>query len=246
MSDGDDVETQKVADPDNPEPKKHPEFLTLFATPWSESDVRSAVELTQKYIELVGILKVLKNQFYEGDDRLAVALQMLVEVKHFIEQDETVLRCGITEPLGAIASALRDVQQGALPTLFEEGRAANKTKYKDPTSTMTISACATACMEILMRHKSSVAESSQFVADELRKVGIVKKHEGGFITADTIRRWRNNIWQKKVAYSINRQILNDITQQLGTNSTLADAKLVVTNSVRALVSSGTALQPKKP
>lgn len=29
MSDGDDVESQKVADPDNPEPKKHPRISDL-------------------------------------------------------------------------------------------------------------------------------------------------------------------------------------------------------------------------
>lgn len=233
---------------DTEKPNNNPEFLTLFATPWSDNDVRSAIELTQKYIELIGILKVLADRFTTGDDRLDVALQMLVEVKHFIEQDTSVAQYGITEPLGAIAAALRDVKQGVPPRLFEEHPPQNKTKYKDPTATMTVSACAAACMEILMRHKFGLVDSSQFVVAELSKVNITHKHEGGAITADTVKRWRERmtVRNKTVAYAIYRDIVEILSQALGSAGTLRDAKSLVRSEIRRLARSGTVLRHKKP
>lgn len=225
-----------------------PKFLTLFATPWSEEDVKGAIELTQKYIELVGLIKILNDQYNTNEDRLAVALQMLVEVKHFVEQDKTVLRCGITEPLGAIASALRDVQQGIPPKLFESTKPRNKTKYKDPTATMTVSACAAACMEILMRYKESQERSGQLVSTELEKHGITNTHEGGPITAGTIRRWRDRLKTKSkiIAYKIYNQLIADMSNQLGPSASLDDAKSIIRLSIAALAKSGTVLKSKKP
>ena len=230
------------------EPDKFPKFLTLFATPWSDSDVRSAIELTQKYIELIGVLKILSDRFSEGDDRLDVALQMLVEVKHFIEQDTSVAQYGMTEPLGAIATALRDIQQGIPPKLFQEKIIKNKTKYKDPTLTMAVSACAAACMEILMRYKYGQEKSGLFVAIELSKFGITHTHEGRTITQDTIRRWRDrmNVKNKTVAMAIYEQIIAGMVAQLGNAATLQNVKLLVRRNVRELANSGTVLRVPKP
>ena len=229
-------------------PAKFPEFLTLFATPWSDNDVRNAIELTQKYIELISVLKTLSDRFSAGDDRLDVALQMLVEVKHFIEQDTSVTQYGITEPLGAIATALRDIQQGIPPKLFQEKTTKNKTKYKDPTLTMAVSACAAACMEILMRYKFGQKNSGQFVATELSKFGITHTHEGGAITGDTIRRWRDrmNVNNKTVAMAIYDQIIAGMIAQLGNSATLQNVKLLVRMNVRELANSGTVLRVPKP
>ena len=244
MATDDKVRNQKGPKQDALEPKEYPDFLTLFATPWSEDNVRSAIELTQKYIELVGSIKILNDQFNQGEDRIGVALQMLIQIKHFIEQDETVLRSGITAPLGAIASALRDIQQGVPPKLFEKSGTRNKTKYKDPTATMTVSACAAACMEILMKRKYGLEKSSLFVSIELAKAGITQKHEGGHITADTVLRWRERmtVKNKTVAYAIYRHLIVDMTNQLCAGATIEDAKLMVRGSVHALAKSGTVLK----
>jgi hypothetical protein len=233
---------------DDAKPGNPPKLLTLFATPWSESDIQSAMELTQKYIELIGILKILTDQFVKCDNRLDVALQTLVEVKHFIEQDTSVNRYGITEPLGAIAAALRDVKQGIHPKLFEEHTPQNKTKYKDPTATMTVSACAAACMEILMRYKCGLKNSSRFVAVELSKVGITHKHEGGAITADTVRRWRDRmtVKNKTVANALYWELVKILSQALGSDGTLQNAKLLVQSEIQRLATSGTVLRQKKP
>ena len=244
MAVDDEAENQKKSKQDDGVPEISSEFLTLFATPWSEENVRSAIELTEKYIELVGILKPLSDRFNTGNDRLGVALQMLIEIKHFIEQDQNVLRYGITAPLGAIAAALRDVQQGANPKLFEKKAPITTTKYKDATATMTVSACAAACMEILMRHKGGQGCSSQYVVNELAKVGITQKHEGGDITAATVLKWRERmtVRNKTVAYEINRQLIGDMIQKLGSEATLNEAKLMVRGSIRALAKSGTVLK----
>jgi len=148
---------------------------------------------------------------------------------------------GVTEPLSAIAAALRDIQQGVNPKLFQQTETKNKTKAKHPTATVTVSACAAACMEILMRYKGTQKYSSQFVVIELSKVGITQTHEGGNITADTVRRWRDNmnVNNKTPAYKLNRDLIANMAKMIGTDATLDNAKIIVRNSVRALADSGT-------
>ena len=138
--------------------------------------------------------------------------------------------------------------QGVPPKLFDEHPTQNKTKYKNPTATMTVSACAAACMEILMRQKYGLGNSSQFVFTELSKVGITHKHEGGAITAGTVKRWRERmtVKNKTVANAIYRDIVETLSQALGSAVTIQNAKLLVRSEIRRLAKSGTVLRHKKP
>jgi hypothetical protein len=146
---------------------------------------------TLRYRQLAAEL-VRANQAAEaGDDELYVILKCVVSIARFLDADVVIRDTGLTRPLGILATALRDLGQGARPRLFFNRPKKGPGRPKDMSFEAARGAIA-AAVSVLMDGGESRAAAGEFVADQLRAAKL-KMPNGKPILKQQVLRWRDEI-----------------------------------------------------
>jgi hypothetical protein len=146
---------------------------------------------TMRYRQLVAEL-VRANQAAEaGDDELYVILKCVVSLAHFLDDDIAIRGAGLTRPLGILATALRDLGQGARPRLFF-GRPKKKGGRPKDVSFEAARGSIAAAVAVLIEGGESRAEAGKYVADQVRQARLTMPN-GKPIMPEQVLRWRDEI-----------------------------------------------------
>ena len=142
-----------------------------------------------RYAQLVAELEKAKAALQEGQNDLAVALNCLVAVVSFLDADFDVKAAALTQPLNTLAVAIRDLLEGAQPTLlFDRPRRRGR-----PTggTFQVVRGVIAALADLLITYGEPSDLAGRCVADELRRAGVAGPK--GTITSRQVLRWRHDI-----------------------------------------------------
>jgi hypothetical protein len=197
-------------------------------------------ELVDLYASLITELHSIHTRYGIDGDQLAACEAATVAVKSFLDANELIFDAGITRPLGALALAVRDLQRGAKPKLFQVEPASAGGRPSSGAEN-AIKATAAACLDFLHeRAKESLANASNFVANELSKVGVKRLGTSRAITSKTVQGWRAemNGRNSPLANKIFADIKKGLGAQMGDRPTSDAAKRAVKGAIKGLAAEG--------
>jgi hypothetical protein len=159
------------------------------------------IDLTNHYEAFLEQLIRANVARENGEDRLTVSLNCLVNVIRLLEHDVRVREAGLTVPLHELAHALQDVLRGANPSLFSE-RPAGKRGAPTSTSFEGVRGVCTAAVSILTHGGDVRRAAAAFVAHELGRLGVLGADRKP-IEAKKILHWHNEIGGRANARATN-------------------------------------------
>ncbi len=216
-------------------------------TDLSEEELYTAIRLAQTYLDLLNTISNIADELENCHDKFGKLLEALIAVKMFLEISPVIKNSNSTAPIGAIATILRDLQIGAKPNLLLDKFNTEKTKPKEPTHTVVMSATAAACLKFLMQCKHSQLEAANFVRTELNNLKIAYTRENGPIQNKTIINWLKTMQRKNnesTARALYMDVLSGMEQRFRSTDEKVDAQTLVKTQLRELVISGTVV-PKR-
>jgi hypothetical protein len=144
-----------------------------------------------RYRRLVAELIRAKQATEGGEDELYVILKCVVSLAHFLDDDIYVRGASLTRPLGILATALRDLGQGARPRLFFN-RPKKKGGRPKGVSFEAARGSIAAAVAVLIEGGESRAEAAKFVADQVRKARLTLPNGTPILPAQVLR-WRDEM-----------------------------------------------------
>jgi hypothetical protein len=144
-----------------------------------------------RFRKLIAELERAYQAGESGDDELYIILRYIVSIMHFLDADLAIRGSGVTRHLGILASSLRDLGQGARPSLFFDRPKKKAGRPKDISFEAARGAIA-AAVGMLVDWGETRDEAGKFVAEHVRRAGL-KAPGGKAIQTRQVLRWRDEI-----------------------------------------------------